>query len=179
MKKRTRILGIILVLALIVTSFASTAAFAEETNPTTFTFTDGFESVTTVGLNTVHYYEVVVSNPELTLTAKSSDNSVVYIQMEALGEGDYMFALSAVKNGEATVTFTASDDTSVSQNITVEGTGERNYTISSDIMGDFTLAKGAAVWSRFIMKAMILITFLFRSWRRMIRKTACKPNYSI
>lgn len=145
MKKSISVMSIILALALIITTFGGTVAFAEETIPTTITFTDGFDTVTAVQLSSINHYELLVSKPELTLTAQSSDESVLKVNLKKDQDnpGYYTFDLSAYKNGQAVVTFTASDSTSVSQTITVEGTGtERNYTISSDTTKNFALPKG-------------------------------------
>jgi S-ribosylhomocysteine lyase LuxS involved in autoinducer biosynthesis len=145
MKKSISIMSTILALALILTTFGSTVAFAEETAPTTITFTDGFDTVSTVQLSTVNHYELLVSKPELTLAANSSDASVLKVNLNKDNDnpGYYTFDLTAYKNGQATITFTASDSTSVSQTVKVEGTGtERNYTISSDTTKDFALPEG-------------------------------------
>jgi hypothetical protein len=143
MKKSISVMSIILALTLVVSMFVSTVAFAADTEPTTFTFSDGFEELTTIEKNAMGIYEVGVSNPELTITATSSNEAVLSIDMDAEGyEGYYAFALMALEDGDTTLTFTASDGTTFSQKLTVEGTKERNFTISADTTHDFTLVKG-------------------------------------
>jgi len=147
MRKSIRMMGITLALILIITSFAGTAAFAEETIPTTISFTDGFETVSTIEKNSVKSYEVQINKPEVTLAAQSSDEGIIRLnfQEEEGNPGYYIITLAACEDGEATVTFTASDGTSLSQTLTVEGTGEdRNYTISSDTTDDFSIPKGSS-----------------------------------
>jgi S-ribosylhomocysteine lyase LuxS involved in autoinducer biosynthesis len=145
MKKCISVMSIVLVLTLLVTSFTSTVAFAEETTPTTITFTDGFDTVTTLEAGTLNYYVLEVNKPELAVTAKSSDETVLKANITADKDnpGDYNFVVAAYKTGSAAVTFTASDGMSVTQNLTVQEAGtERNYTISSDTTKDFALPKG-------------------------------------
>ena len=145
MKRIISVMSIILSLTLIMTTFGGTIAFATETDPSIITFTNGFDTVTTVQLNSLNYYEVHVSKPEVTLQVTSSDESILKgkLQADTDNPGDYTYILAACENGEATITFTTSDGTSMSKKITVEGSGtERNYTISSDTTADFALPKG-------------------------------------
>jgi hypothetical protein len=145
MKKGTSVMSIFLTLALLITTFSSTLAYAEETNPATITFTNGFDTVQTVELGTLSHYELEVNKPEITVAAKSSDESVLKINLikDIYNPGYYTFDLGAYKDGQADITFTASDGAIVSQNITVEGTGaEKNYTVSTDVTGAFALPKG-------------------------------------
>jgi hypothetical protein len=142
MKKGISLMSIILTLTLLISTFSGTMAYAAETEPTTIKFRYGFDTLQTVELNTMSDYMAELSDPALTLTAQSSDESVLKVDLQAYDEGVYEFTLQAYKDGEATITFTASDGMSVSRKITVEGTGERTYTISSDITDDFLIAKG-------------------------------------
>lgn len=145
MKKCISVLSIVLVLTLLVTSFTTTAVFAEETPATAITFSDGFDEVTTLEAGTLNYYVVEVNKPELTLTAQSSNETILKVKMTADSDnpGDYNLVVAAYKVGNATVTLTASDGTTVTQNLAVqEGSAERNYTISSDTTKDFALPKG-------------------------------------
>ncbi len=146
MKKNIRFMSLILVLTLVISVFGSTVSFAADTQATEITFSDDFDTLETVQLNSMYYFVAEVNKPELTLTAASSDDSIIHIEREKLSEnpGTFYFDLAACKNGEATVTFTASDGATVSRKLIVEGTGEPSYTISSDTNDDFSLAKGSS-----------------------------------
>ena len=147
MRKSIHVWSIILALSLIITSFGSTVAFAAETGQSAISFTDGFDAVETVELKSIHYFELEVSDPALTLAASSSDENVLSVNLQKDNEnpGYYEFSLTAWATGDATVTFTASDDTTVSRKITVEDTGaDRGYTISTDTTKDFSLPKGSS-----------------------------------
>ena len=145
MKRRIQALSMVLVLSLIVSVFGNTAAFAAAA--TEITFPEETNAFQTMQLNAMYYgLEVDVSNPDVTLTAVSSDPSIVDIQEETeiSGSGNFYFDLAALKNGEATLTFTTSDGVSATKTITVEGTGEPTYTMTPDVTGDFSLNKGSS-----------------------------------
>lgn len=144
MKKGIRFTSIFLAFALIVSVIGGTTAFAAETAPAQITFTDGFEKLDSVPLYSTPVFLATLSDPELTLTAESSDESVLAIVLlpDEENPGTYGFALLAAQNGEATITFTVSDGTTFERTITVEGDGEPNYTISSDTTNDFSIVKG-------------------------------------
>ncbi len=146
MKKRTRIIGLILALTLVITSFAGTAAFADEVTPSTITFTDGFEEVHAIDQKAIKQFEVEISNPDATLTAQSSDAGILSVNLQADPDepGDYTFSLTAWEEGDATITFTTSDGATATQDITVGPAGEPIFTVSSDVTGDFSVAKGSS-----------------------------------
>lgn len=145
MKKRTRIIGIILALTLVITSFAGTAAFAETVTPSTITFVDGFDGVHTIEKRAIGHYEVLVSDPAAKLSVQSSDEKIltVNLQEDPDNPGDYTFSVTAWESGDATVTFTTSDGATASQAIAVVAASEQPaYTVSSDVTGNFTLPQG-------------------------------------
>lgn len=145
MKKGISIMSMILAFTLIFTTFGSTAVFAEETNPTTMTFSNGFDTVTTLELGTQNYYELELNRTDLTVQAQSSDDTVIKAKLEKDSDnaGYYDLTLAAKSTGDATITVTASDGTTVTRNLTVQSTGiEKNYIISSDTTKNFALPKG-------------------------------------
>ncbi len=138
-------MSMILAFTLIFTTFGSTAVFAEETNPTTMTFSNGFDTVTTLELGTQNYYELELNRTDLTVQAQSSDDTVIKAKLEKDSDnaGYYDLTLAAKSTGDATITVTASDGTTVTRNLTVQSTGiEKNYIISSDTTKNFALPKG-------------------------------------
>nr|WP_319489101.1 hypothetical protein [uncultured Caproiciproducens sp.] len=145
MKKKLQVLSMILALSLVFSVFGNTVAFAAESEGTQITFSDDFNALEKLELNSMYYsMEADVSNPEVTLAATTSDPAIIDIQMEGDGQGVYYFDLAAMGNGEATLTFTASDGAAVKKTITVEGTGESPYTLTSDTNEDYSLANGSS-----------------------------------
>ncbi|WP_457944859.1 hypothetical protein [Caproiciproducens sp. LBM24188] len=147
MRKSTRILSLLFSLTLIVGLFSGTMAFAEETAPSSILFTDGFDSVKQVELNSIGHYNLELSQPDLTLTAESSNDAILSVHLFQDEEypDEYELQMVAWKEGEATITLKASDNSVFTQNITVANTGaERTYTMTSDVTGDFSLPQGSS-----------------------------------
>ncbi|QEY35649.1 hypothetical protein FL966_11595 [Caproiciproducens galactitolivorans] len=145
MKKRIRALSMVLALSLVIAVFGNTAAFAADA--TQITFPEETDALQSLQLNSIYYgLEVNVSNPDVTLSAVSSDPSIVKIEEETdtSGSGAYYYDLEARLNGVVTLTFTTSDGVSATKTLTVEGTGEPTYTLSSDVTGNFSLNKGSS-----------------------------------
>lgn len=146
MKKSFRILSLVLTLAVMLSAFGGTFAYATS-EQSTITFSNilnevNFEDLTTIEVNQMPVYGVTISNPDATLTAVSSDDSVLEIELQEMGNGEYLFAPSALKTGEASLTFTTSDGATYTKSLTVTGETTPTYTLKSDTNTDFSLVRG-------------------------------------
>jgi hypothetical protein len=134
----------ILALALVFSMVPGDLAFAAEAGSSVISLND-FASVTTVEKSSRTTYEIETDQPEVKLTAVSSDDSVLKSSLteESDSPGYYMLVLEAYGEGEATVAITASDGAAVSRQITVQDTGcEWDYTAEADQTEDFSIPSG-------------------------------------
>ncbi len=137
MKKITRIISLALTLALVLSTLGITVAFADSSSFRCPEFGPPFQSIKLWGRHADYF---TVNDSSITLSAKSSDESVVGTEMvKDEQQNRYILYLSGYKNGKASVTVTASDGTSDTNDVIVEGNVP--YSISSDTTRDFTLSK--------------------------------------
>ncbi|QAT50263.1 hypothetical protein EQM14_11095 [Caproiciproducens sp. NJN-50] len=163
MRKQYRILSMVLALTLVVSMFTGNMAFAEETGLSVISLHD-FASVTTIEKHSRTFYEIEIDQPEVTLEAASSDESVLKTSLteESEDSGYYTLVLEAYSEGEATVTLTASDGTAASRQITVQDTGyEWDYTADADQTGDFTVPSGNSRYIKIHYENLSAETYTF------------------
>ncbi len=147
MKKRCRFLSLILALTVLISAFGGTFAYAAETEKSTLTFTNllnlnDMDSLKTMRVGQMPVYGVTVSNPNATLTATSTDSSVLQVDLFQVEGGDYMFSLTALKAGSVDITFTSSDGASATFWIIVENGGPPNFSVTADTTLNFSIVRG-------------------------------------
>lgn len=144
MKKVMQILSLGLVLVLALTSFGATVAFADSPSFGSYNFYPALQEIT---LWEYHEYTFTAQSNDITLSASSSDTSVIGVDFKKTAQpNEYKLYLSGYKNGSATITVTASDGTSMERTVTV--IGGIPYSISVDTTKDFSVSKG----NSYIMK---------------------------
>lgn len=147
MKKKCRFLSLILALTVLISAFCGTFAYAAETEKSTLTFTNlhnlnDMDSLKTMRVGQMPVYGVTVSNPNATLTAISTDSSVLQVDLFKIEGGDYMFSLTALKAGSVDITFTTSDGASATFWIIVENGGPPNFSVTADTTLNFSIVRG-------------------------------------